>query len=324
MHAAAHAHRWAIVLAGGSGTRLAGVTVDGQGRPVPKQYCSLDGRRSLLGHALARARRVAPAGQVLVVVAAEHERFWRKELRRLPAWCVLAQPCNRGTAPGLLLPLLAILARDPEAVIAMFPSDHHVAVEQRLSAAVAAGLRDARSCGAGITLLGIEADGPETGYGWILPHAGSGQSRGVAAFVEKPDAAMAQRLHAQGALWNSFVMAAQGSALRELYRVRQPALLAAFERAAPHGSAAAAGELYDSLPLADFSRDVLQGAEQRLRVRAVPHCGWTDLGTPERLLRCLQQSGPARAARARVAIDLRQSLSPHAQEAGASRAAMLR
>ena len=73
-------HRWALVLAGGSGTRLASMTIDGNGVAVPKQYCALAGERSLLGDTLARARMLVDGERTVVVVAREHEAFWSRQL----------------------------------------------------------------------------------------------------------------------------------------------------------------------------------------------------------------------------------------------------
>src|SRR5574341_1084165 len=95
---------WAIVLAAGDGTRLRELTGD-----VPKQFCRLAGERSLLALALARAGRVAARERTLVVVAERHRRWWAGELAGHPAENVLVQPENRGTAAGILLPLLAAL-----------------------------------------------------------------------------------------------------------------------------------------------------------------------------------------------------------------------
>jgi hypothetical protein len=47
-------------------------------------------------------------------------------------------------------------------------------------------------------------------------------------------------------------------------------------------------ELYDRLPTVDFSRDILQKQPAHLRVLPVPHCGWSDLGTPERVAHALR------------------------------------
>jgi len=127
-------NRWALVLAAGSGTRLRSLTSDATGASVPKQFCSLNGGASLLEEALARAAAVASLAQTIVVVAAEHRRFWQDALAELPPHNVIVQPRNRGTANGILLGVTAILERDAEALVAMVPSDHYVEREDVASA----------------------------------------------------------------------------------------------------------------------------------------------------------------------------------------------
>ncbi len=279
---------WAVVLAGGSGTRLATLTTDADGREVPKQYWSLAGGRSLLGEALERAACLAPPERTVVVVAAEHREHWRRELAAHPRENVLVQPRNRGTATGLLLPLLTILRRDPGAVVAVLPSDHFVAREEVLACSLDAAL--ARAARGDVVLLGIEPDAPETQYGWILPRTPGTTSR-VRAFVEKPHAALALELLERGAVWNSFLMAACATTLVERVRRRRSELVSALAHALRDPNPAVLSALYAELPSTDFSRDVLQGDEQGLLLRRVPRCGWTDLGTPERVLECLRALG---------------------------------
>jgi mannose-1-phosphate guanylyltransferase len=271
---------WAIVLAAGDGTRLQALT-----RGVPKQFCRLVGERSLLAMALERAGRLATPERTLVVVSPKHRRWWRRELAHHPRENVLVQPENRGTAAGLLLPLLAVLARDPEASVVLFPSDHFVRNEPRISAALRGALE--QSADGGVVLLGIEPGWEETGYGWILPGA-EGTNAPVAAFVEKPGPERARACLVSGGVWNSFLLAARGRALLELFERRTPGLVAAFmeTRSDPDPQRTALARLYRRLDSLDFSRDVLQGSEGSLRVHIVPECGWTDLGTPERVARC--------------------------------------
>jgi hypothetical protein len=102
---------------------------------------------------------------------------------------------------------------------------------------------------------------------------------------------------AQGGLWNSFLFAARGAALREVYERRLPGLLGKMAAALDATSALALERFYAELVPADFSRDVLQGEEERLRVLRVPECGWTDLGTPERVAQCVERLA-ARGSRA--------------------------
>ena len=283
---------WALVLAAGDGTRLRELTTR-NGIATPKQFCSLRGRSSLLGDALARAARCVPRKRVLVVVAEGHRRFWERELADLPPDNVIVQPENRGTAPGILLPLMHVLERDPEARIAILPSDHFVEREHVVAESLRLALGSLEEDTGSVTLLGITPDAPETGYGWIVPRRTSSLLAPVERFVEKPDAQGASALFSAGALWNSFLLAARGPALLELFRERLPSLLSGFQDAFGRRSERQArlAELYVELGTSDFSRDLLQESAARLRLAVVPPCGWTDLGTPERVAQCLRTLG---------------------------------
>lgn len=276
--------RWAMVLAGGSGSRLQTLTGDGAGRAVPKQYCSLSGGPSLLEEALARARRVVPRNRVVVVVAEEHEAWWRPALSDLPEKNVVVQPLNRGTGAGVLLPLLTVLERDPEATVAVLPSDHFVADEEILTRSLHAALEAAEHDRDRIFLLGIQPDAADAEYGWIVPAGALGNGVvGVSAFVEKPRPEMARELRRRGAVWNSFLFAATGPALRALFLRRRPSLIGALSPLPRQHL----GPIYSALPISDFSRDLLQGSEDRLALLPVPACGWNDLGTPARVTACI-------------------------------------
>lgn len=278
-------HRWALVLAGGSGTRLASLTTDGNGAAVPKQYCALVGERSLLGDTLARARMLVDRERIVVVVAREHEALWSRQLPSCAPPHIAVQPQNRGTAPGVLLPLLEILRRDPAAQITLLPSDHFVAEEGALARTICAAQDAAATEPGRLLLVGIVPDGPDPEYGWILPAPRPGRTQHIRSFVEKPDVATAVALMRAGAVWNSFLIVASGAALLELYERRLPGLLQAFLAAQPHSHPEATASLYRGLVASDFSRDLLEGAEPDLGLHVAPACGWTDLGTPDRVRR---------------------------------------
>lgn len=280
---------WGIVLAAGDGTRLAGHTPEVDGVPTPKQFCALVESRSLLRATLDRMSRIVPRRRIVVVVAEAHRRFWEGELADWPSENVVSQPENRGTAAGLLLPLLTVAGRDPEARIVVAPADHHLGDEPTFLGTVSNALAEIERPLERILLLGIEPDGADSGYGWIVPRGdGIGSPRPVERFVEKPEAAEAAELARRGAVWNSFVIVAHLRPLLDLYAAREPRLLADLSEARlPRRSNTGRGEalaaLYRRLPVRDFSRDLLAGAEARLGLVPVPPCGWTDLGTPERL-----------------------------------------
>ncbi len=288
---------WGLVLAAGDGTRLHAVTVGEDGGHRPKQFCALVDERTLLRSTLDRMTRLLPRRRIVVVVAAAHRKLWQRELADWPAENVVVQPENRGTAAGLLLPLLTIAGRDPEARVVVAPSDHHVADERRFLASIADALSIVERPLERVVLLGIEPDGGDgsaTGYGWIVPHQSAiGTPLAVERFVEKPVAFEAANLKARGALWNSFVLVSRIEALFALYVAREPELLHQLTELVlprrPHADRERAlEELYRRLEPRDFSSDLLAGSESSLALLPVPPCGWTDLGTPERLARCIE------------------------------------
>ena len=284
---------WTIVLAGGEGRRLRELTTTRSGVTVPKQFCSLAGGPSLLAETLRRARDISEPARILVIVTEAHRDFWGDELRELPGENVIVQPESRGTAAGILLPLMHVLERDPLGEVVIMPSDHHVADEAVLQRAFLAALEAVRRQPRDIALLGMTAEHPDTQYGWIVPAgrergALPGDPRRIALCVEKPPLETAERLLARGALWSSFVFAARALGLFSAFSDAQPQLVGDFCRALPEivqspGDGAKLLSLYRELSPRDFSRDVMERATQRLCVVPVPPCGWSDLGTPDRV-----------------------------------------
>jgi mannose-1-phosphate guanylyltransferase len=286
---------WVIVLAAGDGRRLHRLTTNASGLAVPKQFCSLRGGHSLLRDALLRAEAVASLKHICTIVAEQHRLWWGPALSCVANSNIIVQPRNCGTANGILLPLLHIMQRDPQARIVLLPSDHHVDDERALAAALRTAIRQLRATSRQIFLLGISPEQPDPDLGYIVP--GEKVERNVSTvmrFVEKPTETLAQRLIKGGALWNSFIVAARASALLELFHARFPQIVermrlaVALDRSTASDSAATSS-LYQQLSDVDFSRQVLEGAESRLRVVQVRRCGWSDLGTPTRLAETLQR-----------------------------------
>ncbi|HSL16895.1 MAG TPA: sugar phosphate nucleotidyltransferase [Methylomirabilota bacterium] len=284
-----HHATWAVVLAGGDGQRLRSLTRNTVGTTVPKQFCSLDGGPTLLELALARAERLAPTERILVSVTTRHRPWWRNDLAAVPPGNVVVQPRNRGTLPGLLLPLLEIAARDPLSRVVVIPSDHHIADEVAMETAIRSALADLEDEPEAVVLLGIEPEAFDLDYGWIVPEPGNGDGlRRVRRFAEKPERAEASALLARGALLNSFILAARVSVLVDLCQSLAPVetwslRVGRWDAAAGRGDRLAA--TYANLADGDFSRDILARCPGSLRVRAVPRCGWCDLGTPARVAR---------------------------------------
>jgi mannose-1-phosphate guanylyltransferase len=287
---------WALVLAAGQGTRLRSLTTTEAGTEVPKQFCSLRGGSSLLHEALDRARALTPDANICCVVAAQHQQWWLPQLGSLLARNVIVQSQNRGTANGILLPLLLLHQRDPGARIIVLPSDHHVRERAVLARSMRQALAHLQRCPGQTLLLGFEPEESDPQLGYIVPGERDGQGNlRVLQFIEKPTRAQAHQLISRGALWNAFIMASTVETLLALFMRRVPEIVdvmcAAIERdLRTPGRMWAVDRLYEALPIVDFSRDILAGQSSHLRLLPVPMCGWSDLGTPERVAQALRNS----------------------------------
>jgi len=289
---------WPIILAAGEGKRLLSITMRPGSIGVPKQYWDFGGGSSMLRWTLRRAACLAPPDRITTIVAREHRRWWEHELRDVAAENIVVQPENRGTAAGILLPLLHVMLQDQDANIVILPSDHFIEDEDVALAALLDAVGSVERHPRRVVLLGMTPDSAERDYGWIVPSRnGVGRASFVDSFIEKPAAAAAQSLFDQGALWNSFMLAGSAATLVEMFGQAQPELLMAFIAALKRGigNPATLDALYRGLRKLDFSTDVLQKLPRSLAVLPVPPCGWTDLGTPARVARWREARDEARS-----------------------------
>ncbi|MGE5412817.1 MAG: sugar phosphate nucleotidyltransferase [Syntrophomonadaceae bacterium] len=294
---------WAIVLAGGQGVRLRPLVqrIHSDGRP--KQFAVLVGERSLLRHTLDRVALSIRPERTAVVTTRSHARFFEAELLGARTAHVLVQPSDLGTAAGVLLPVHWISWRDPEAVVAVFPSDHFVADDGAFMRHVASLVAVVGRHPDRIVLVGATPDSAEPGYGWIEPGVsiektpGSGDVRTVLRFVEKPSPEEARACLARGALWNTFVMIARARTLLDAARRALPELHERLRRIRPFadtaGEQAAIERAYAFAPAANFSQSVLSADPTRLAVSELPPLHWSDWGTPERVITTLKRAGLA-------------------------------
>jgi mannose-1-phosphate guanylyltransferase len=289
-------HTWALVLAAGEGSRLRTLTTDASGTAIPKQFCSLHDGTSLLLDTLRRAHGVAARNRIGAVVADTHRRWWSLDLWSLDRGNIIVQPANRGTANGILLPLLSILAQDPFAKVVFLPSDHYFADESIIARTLHRAVEQVYARPESVVLLGIQPDDADSELGYILPgDALQEDAFRVAQFVEKPPMDVARLMISRGAVWNSFIFVADGNTLLSIYRHLMPEIVDEMETArardaAPGSRLNAMAEFYERLPSVDFSSQVAQRAESRLTLLNVPHCGWSDLGTPKRVAETLMRS----------------------------------
>jgi mannose-1-phosphate guanylyltransferase/mannose-6-phosphate isomerase len=206
-----------VVMAGGSGTRLWPLSRAG----YPKQFLVLSGTQSLFQQSVLRLQGLAGADITLtppLVVGNDEHRFLvleqLREIKCEPA-AVLLEPVGRNTAPALTLAALQALEDGADPVLVVTPADQTVTDAAAFTAAVQQAVR--RAADGSIVILGITPDRPETGYGYIRA-----DGEAVVQFVEKPDAATAQRyLDAGGYYWNSGMFVLRASSwMRALERFR--------------------------------------------------------------------------------------------------------
>ncbi len=278
-----------IVLAGGEGRRLASLTRTLYGVDLPKQFAVLAGAQSLLQATVERATTLTTLDRISVVVSAHHEPIARGQLAPYSGVELVVQPRNLDTGPGMLLPLVRILARSWDARVVFMPSDHHMSnaepIRQGLQSATSDVLRDR------LALVGVAPTGPEIDYGWIVRGNRLGQTGAfeIRRFCEKPSHAIAGELWRAGALWNTFISTGPGRVFWDLARRHMPNQAAAFERyslAVGHRAADALDAIYQFMAPANFSRDVLAHA-QSLAVLPVDGSGWSDWGSPSRVFASL-------------------------------------
>lgn len=189
-----------ILLAGGSGTRFWPLSRSKR----PKQLLALAGRRPLLAETWNRVSKLAPAARIWVVAPRVLVRQVRACLPRLKRGRLIVEPSPRDTAPAVVLACAAVRRSDPNAVVAIFPTDHMIRNEREfvrsVRTAVSAALRGRLVC------LGVRPDHAATGFGYLACAAPAvkGRAVSVARFVEKPDLARARRFLRSGKyLWNA-------------------------------------------------------------------------------------------------------------------------
>ncbi len=289
---------WAVILAGGAGTRLQAFVRHALASERPKQFLRIIGSRSMLRHTWDRAVRIAAPERLVTVITAGQEGFLAEEAAHGIPGTLLVQPDNKETAPGLMFALLWIEQRAPTASIVVFPADHFIWEEERFAAHVRAALEAARRMPGRLVLLGVEADGPSTDYGWIAP--GEPLAAGPAAelyavrrFWEKPDRPTAARLFACGYFWNTLVLAGPLQAYLGLAAAALPQVLdnlriaaAAAGRRQDRGALARA---YARVPATNLSRAVLARHPEGLAVLAARGVCWSDWGDPERIMSTLRR-----------------------------------
>ena len=272
--AATSEHFWAVVPAGGAGTRLWPLSRAGS----PKFLHDLTGTgRSLLQ---ATWDRLTPltGSRVLVVTGVAHRATVAEQLPHLPSEQLLAEPAPRDSMAAIGWAAAVLEARDPDAVLGSFAADHVIADEDAFRSCVAEAVGAAEQ--GYVVTIGIEPTHPATGFGYVEmgPALGVGTVRAVTQFVEKPDRARAEEYLATGRFrWNAGMFVVKATVLLDLLAQWHPDLAAGLRSLAADPSRL--DEVWPGLEKIAIDHAVAEPAAAEGRVAVVPGgFGWDDVG----------------------------------------------
>lgn len=293
-----------VIMAGGSGTRLWPLSRAG----YPKQFLVLNGNTSLFQQAAERLAALAAediqVAAPLVVGNEEHRFMVLDQLReqKIQPGAVLLEPVGRNTAPAITLAALQAMHGGQDPVLVVTPADQTVTDGAAFTAALQAAVRQAAD--GAIVILGITPDRPETGYGYIRAGADTDGLR-VEAFVEKPDAATAQRYVDDGGYyWNSGMFVLRASTwLKALAQFRpdiERATRAAFDDKAIDGPfVRPSKDAFSAVPGESIDYAVMERCPgSAFALRMVPlEAGWNDLGAWEAVWQVADKDAQGNASR---------------------------
>ena len=291
---------WAVILAGGEGTRLTPFVERWLGQALPKQYCTFVGTRSMFQHTLDRARQLTFPDHTVTVIARSHSDFALQQFEHRASGTVLIQPANRDTAAGIFLPLTYIRNQAPQAIVTIYPSDHFIYPEAPFMDAAHQAIWTIQKYPERLVLLGIEPDHLELQYGWIQPsyeldYASGYPIQAVHAFVEKPTRRQAMAARHAGALWNTFVLTGQVQTMWDLGWRCLPDIMPLFEKLGRAIGTSQEGHIldliYTLMPVRNFSNDLLEQVAERIAVIVARDVVWSDWGHPKRVISTLKLIG---------------------------------
>jgi mannose-1-phosphate guanylyltransferase len=271
--------RHAVIMAGGSGTRL--WPLSRQRRP--KQLLRIFEGKSLLRRSFDRLAALLDPSQIYIITGRNYVDPMAEELPEMPRENLMAEPCARDTANAVGLAAHLLALRDPEGTMGIFTADHIIQPVDVFCETVNKGFEAAEKYDDTLITFGIKPTSPHTGYGYV--HRGRQLDSGVyevQEFKEKPDQPTAEQYVATGEYyWNSGMFAWRIPTIIEQFTRHQPKLEAGLSDVAAifhdPGKTDAALERFSRQAKISVDFAIMEKAD-RVSTVEMP-CDWLDVGS---------------------------------------------
>jgi mannose-1-phosphate guanylyltransferase len=289
------AEAYALIIAGGAGTRLWPLSREKRPKPL---LPLVDRDRSMIQISLERLKPIFPAERILIVAGKDHMPAIQEQLPDLPAENFISEPVGRDSGPAVGLGTIHIRQRDPDAVVAVLTADHYIANEPAFREILGAAIHIAAQ--GMIATLGITPTYASTGFGYIEQGAleqkvGPINVYALKRFVEKPDESTAEKFFASGGYsWNSGMFIWQANRIMTEFAQHAPELCEKLEELAAAigtpGYEALLAEMWPNVPKISVDYALMEHIQDRIVV--IPaDIGWSDIGNFEALYDILSDEG---------------------------------
>ena len=269
---------WAVIMAGGSGTRF----WPESRKSKPKQFLSIFGKKTLLEETVDRLSNLIPKSRILVITSREHTGLVKK-LLKLPASQIIGEPVGRNTAPCAVLAASLTYQKDKDAVIALLPADHRIGKVQLFRKSLETAHQLAAQENKPV-VFGIKPAFAHTGYGYLemgkkfCSRAGFSIHH-LQAFHEKPNEKVAARyLKSGNYFWNSGMFVWKSASLLEASKKFLPDAYRLSEKMVEGNFAEEFSKWFPKMPNISIDYGLMEKLSGK--ILAIPvDIDWNDLGS---------------------------------------------